>query len=856
MIALTALAVPIIVHLHRRRKSKVIDWAAMQFLSHSLVNRRRGLTLEHFALLLCRCLLVVLFVLAMSRPQLTSESDLRLIPAALLGSVGLIALAWVTVIKSELWKRLTTAGFALVLIALAVGLAMTGNQPLPQWDQPRDVAIVIDASSSMNVEIDGESNFRRACEEARLLVDNLPGGSTVSMLLAGPVITTPLSAQANLRRAADEVTELNATGGGTNLRRAIEQSRTVLEKSPNDHKQIVVFSDNQLRSWQQLGSEADSKPTGDAPKRDAGKTDGQPDKGADARKRDDTGDKPDKSIEVFCRALPLPVDLKDVSVTGLELDAGIVSVHRPVRLVANLLNGGSTDAANFDLELLVNDKVVQIEPVRQLAKNSKTSVDFKQTFDQPGWNIVSARIKGQDRLRDNDVFHRVVHVAADLPVLIVNGDTTNQPFRRPATFLQLALDPAGVDEQIGKEKERTQFTTVDAIDAAEILQVDSLFDYQVILLCDVPRLPTRTADQLASYVEQGGGLWVIPGERCQRDFYNAWSITSTGKPLLPMQMMEWIVGGPGKDKPLELDFDSVSHVTLDPLLETGQHDLSELQVSAHWKFGDWPTDQPSHVAARLTNGDPLLIEHSVGRGRVLVTSVSFESLESNLISRISFPVLAHLWVEYLAATDEIDLNCQPHRNLLVRLDASDLPTDQRMTLTTPDGTRRPVVATVSDEDHQVSVEVGMAAAPGIYQLTYEARGDKTEVPFAVLCDEDEFDLTAASDSKLDELGQGLQIKWIADVDQIDKIARGSIEGIELWKYFVVGALAMIVIEVVVVRWILWRRRASSNSKSKQPPVAFPWQVSPFPIDCEVASDRDQQTHGSIDSLPPLVEAIR
>ena len=271
--------------------------------------------------------------------------------------------------------------------------------------------------------------------------------------------------------------------------------------------------------------------------------------------------------------------------------------------------------------------------------------------------------------------------------------------------------------------------------------------------------------------------------------------------------------------------------------------MSELQVSAHWTLDVRTTDQPFHVAARLTNGDPLLVEHSVGRGHVLVTSISFDSLESNFISRISFPVLAHLWVNYLAATDEIDLNHQPHRNLLVRLDASDVPTDQPMTLNTPDGAQRPVVATALEEDGQWSVEVGLADAPGVYQLAYEAQGDKTMIPFTVLCDGDEFDLTAASDRKLDELGQGLQIKWIANVDQIEKIARGSIEGIELWNYFAVGALAMIVIEVVVMRWILWRRQATTISNSSQPrSVALPWQPSTSQID-------------SIDSLPPLVEAV-
>lgn len=846
MTALTALAVPIIVHLHRRRKARVIDWAAMQFLSHALVHRRRGLALEHLLLLLSRCLLIVLFVLAMARPQLTSASDLRSFPASLMGLVGLVLLAWATVINGKLWKRLAAAGLGVSLFASAVALAMAGNRPLPQWDQPRDVAVVIDASSSMKVEIDGKSNFQRALEEARLLVDNLPGGSTVSMLVAGPVITQR-SAQANLRRVADQLAKLDATGGGTNLHRAIEQSRSALEKSPNAHKQIVVFSDNQLRSWQRVASDADFHPT-----HHTARTARQP------GHEPESGDESKRGIEVFGRTLPLPSDLKDVSVTGLEFDAGTLSVHRPVRMVVELFSGGSVGVVEFQLELLVNEKVIQTEPVFQLAPQSRTSVAFQHTFDRPGWHTVSARIKGEDRLHDNDIFHHVVHVAADLPVLIVNGDSTNQPLLRPAAFLQLALDPTSLNERPADTEDKwSPFTKVDLIDAAEIQRLDTFSEYQVILLCDVPRLPSEVADRLASFVEKGGGLWVLPGERCQPDFYNAWTNAMPGESLLPVELLERVVGDPNVDEPLELDFDSVSHVKLDSLLETGQHDLSELQVSAYWKLGDPLADQPAHVAARLTNGDPLFVEHSIGRGRVVVASISFDRLESNLISRVTFPVLTHLLVEHLAATDGIDLNHRPHRNLLVRLNASDLPTAKPLMLNAPDGSQRTVMATATEEDAPLSVEVGMAATPGVYQLACEAQGDEKVVPFTVLCDEAEFDLTVASDRKLKELGRDLQIEWIADVDQIAKLARGTSQGVEVWKFFAVCALAMIVIEVVVMRWIWWRRRATNNPNSAQPTwVALPWQASSFPIDSNPTPGRDKPSHGASDPLPPPLEAVK
>ncbi|MFN9035612.1 MAG: BatA domain-containing protein, partial [Planctomyces sp.] len=68
LVASSALIVPIIIHLRRHRKVRIVDWPAMQFLSQSMLIRRRGLRLEEFLLLFLRCLIILLFALAMARP--------------------------------------------------------------------------------------------------------------------------------------------------------------------------------------------------------------------------------------------------------------------------------------------------------------------------------------------------------------------------------------------------------------------------------------------------------------------------------------------------------------------------------------------------------------------------------------------------------------------------------------------------------------------------------------------------------------------------------------------------------------------------------------------------------------------
>jgi hypothetical protein len=60
--------VPILIHLLNRRRYKVVDWAAMDFLLRAMRKNRRRVRFEQWLLLACRCLVLALLGLALSRP--------------------------------------------------------------------------------------------------------------------------------------------------------------------------------------------------------------------------------------------------------------------------------------------------------------------------------------------------------------------------------------------------------------------------------------------------------------------------------------------------------------------------------------------------------------------------------------------------------------------------------------------------------------------------------------------------------------------------------------------------------------------------------------------------------------------
>ena len=64
---LAAAAIPIIIHLLHRQRTRPINWGAMMFLQESAVLQKRRRNIEHWLLLLLRVALLALLALALAR---------------------------------------------------------------------------------------------------------------------------------------------------------------------------------------------------------------------------------------------------------------------------------------------------------------------------------------------------------------------------------------------------------------------------------------------------------------------------------------------------------------------------------------------------------------------------------------------------------------------------------------------------------------------------------------------------------------------------------------------------------------------------------------------------------------------
>ncbi|MCW1883577.1 PA14 domain-containing protein [Luteolibacter flavescens] len=620
---LGAVAIPIVIHLVRRQAAKPIDWGAMRFLFDTVAMRRRKMEWEDLLLMAARCLLLGLVALAIARPFVPPDSSVPwmfVLPAALVG-IALFGGSFVLGGKGKWILRMSS----IVLLLAAVGLVFmerTLNLKRFEASGRRDVALVIDASSSMDLSLDGRTVFSKAVEEAKQLVKDAPRGTAFLVVLGGPApeakTAAPLTHRADVLGVLDS---LKLIGGTFRAHEALGVATLGLAEGTNASKEIIVFTDAQRagwrfdnpNAWDGLGEAWQAMPS-----------------------------KP----KLLLRDYGVSPTLRNVSIAGIDFSRSVVGTDREVTLRVTVENTGTEAVTPGAVSLEIGGAKTGEKPVGLLVAGQRESVEFSHRFSQPGPQAITVRIDARDDLAADDEAERVVNVRANLPVLLVDGNPAGSFFERAAGYSALALAPTS-DLRRGKTAGKDYLMDPEVIPAPELKDGD-LEGRAVIVLADVPRLPERLASKIAAAVNDGAGLMIIAGPRAEAAFYNQW--TGGDGPLLPMPLGDVAVDADGVS-PSPATF---LHEAVALFKDEKNSDLATAKVKQWRKTGEAIGGVP--VAAFL-NGDPFLAAKNYGNGRTLLATCAFDARSGNLPALRGFVPLVHELVAWSAGRG-VDLNVE------------------------------------------------------------------------------------------------------------------------------------------------------------------------------------------------------
>ena len=625
------------------------------------------------------------------------------------------------------WFLLLLRCAALALLMLAFARPFFRAAALAAvTDGAREVVILLDRSYSMGY----ADRWDRAKDAARDAIDGLAADDRATLILfdsgaeAGPRSTTDRASLTGLVNNA----ELGA--GVTRYGPALKLAEGIFEGSDLPRLEAVLITD-----FQRVGVESAS------------------------------------GVRFPSGTVLTPIGVgggdaavANVSVAGVLFNREYFSGRERVVVAARLTNRGAAPVTGLDVALEMDGREVETLTA-DLPPNGSTTVDFAAVTlgDAP---MAGAVRTAADALPTDDVFNFVVTPGQVVRVLVVGSD-------RASTDANLFLTRAlGIGTAPAFD---VRTTTSGGFDAAD------LEGRQVVILNDAPAPSGQTGEALEAFVEGGGGVLVVAGER------SAWP--ADGPDLLP-----GVVGSPADrdGRGGSIGFVDYSHPVFEVFAAPRSGDVTTARFFRYRPVEPGPA---AVVLARFDDGNPALSERRVGRGTVLLWASSIDSYWNDLAKKPVYLPFVHRLTEYLGAYT-------PPTPWFSAGQVLNLA-EQEVVLGTG-GLAGAEYVVMSPSGARIPVDVGERAGfidldeQGFYEVHDASAAETDPLTLAVNVDLAESDLSAVDPEELASALTGRVGGERADAAPPREVGAADLERRQaIWWYLLVAAFLLLVAETVV-----------------------------------------------------------
>jgi hypothetical protein len=689
--------VPLVLHMMQTRKRVQIPFPTLRFLQLAQKQSSRRIKIENFLLWLIRTLIMLFLGMAFAMPILRKE-----------------------------------------------GFAWLG-------DSPRDVAIVIDASYSMDYNTGRDTVWNKSLDAARSIIEGLGENDRFCLYLAREQPEALVSEPVGDKEMGLGRLETIETGSGSSqLAPAVAAAVKALRKDQRGRElELHVITDNQALPWDSFGG--------------VGKGGG----GGSAWDPDLLDDRTGLFVTLLGVSAP-----ENTGPAAVELLPPIVRPGSPAQVNATLTRTGQ--GAQSAATLFING-----EQRARRAIGGDSSGGSAPTFVLPPLpvGVHEARIETpSDNLPIDDAFHFLVRVEEQRPTLCVG--TSEDTF-----FVRTALRTAA-----GRDAAPPLVVSPDQVGG------EPLDQFACIILCNALPVPGQAIGALEEFVRGGGLLVIFPGMRASVDSYTSWNCLP-GKPVavseVPLSMRRRI-----------LSWDKPRHAMLRSLRKGG--DVPPLTVRRSLVWEKLPAETETLVSAG--SGQPFLLDRPFGDGRVLLFAVPADRSWSDFpLSPFYLPLLVQ-GIDYSAGLG----SKEPYYWAGETLPLTGLvPEGSRgVSLIGPNKREVPIRSAMQDGRTRLFAED--LVEPGIYTLSgpglpADAKG------FAVNLRRHESDLTPLAPGALDERLGVKRLQVATDLASLERLVEEHRLGRAYGEHLLWAALILAIIEFSLAN-ILLRKSSTLSEK--------------------------------------------
>ncbi|HEY3841025.1 MAG TPA: BatA domain-containing protein [Bryobacteraceae bacterium] len=285
------------------------------------------------------------------------------------------------------------------------------------------------------------------------------------------------------------------------------------------------------------------------------------------------------------------------------------------RVLATIAGFGTEPAAR-KATLLLNGKVMESKTV-QVPAGGRADVEFLTLDASYGSNRGEVRIDGGDSFPDDDHFYFSVERSDPRPALFLRNSSDTRSLTYFKTAMEAAREPA------------FNLETAPAEQAANL----NLSKFAFIVVCDTGNLPAGLEQNLESYTNGGGQVFVILG----RSFASGGTVPVAGLRA----------DGAHYTASEAVRFQTVAYAdgTYPPIRRGNLWDGVRFYQSVVVEPGS------ARVLAKLADDTPLLLEQSLGEGRVLVFASPIDNIGNDFPVSTAFVPFIEQTADYLGGLD-------------------------------------------------------------------------------------------------------------------------------------------------------------------------------------------------------------
>ena len=677
----------------------------------------------------------------------------------------------------------------LLRIALLVLLALALAQPfLARGTGGRDIkaVILLDNSYSMGTEHERTARFQAGKELASAVMDVLPDGSQVALMVSCPPRGAPPPLLSDDReRLRRDILKAPLSQARADMTAAVDRAYELLAKEKATTQEIYVVTDLQRNAWPEPPP-------------------------------DDPASRPKvvpNLVVIDCGR----EDHHNLAVAELIVRGGARVRARHITLQAKIHNyTAKTTAVNTTLYV---DRAKQANQQLDIPPQLTATASFNHVFAEPGihsgWIQIDDDSLAVDNRRDF-----CIEIQDHIPALLLRQDVPGIPHLDPAFFIAKALDPFSDDAS--QTRSLVQTTAM----PLEQISHDLLTQHKVVVLADPGPLRRSQIAVLRRYVRHGGRLVVFLGPSVRPNDLNALlNAEEPANALMPVTVHEPAVGAVSRR-----DFQSLVAVDYDHSALRIFKGYRLPQSVKVWNYAptEVPEDSPTRILIGLSDANPFLLENHFGDGRVLLFTTTTDPDWSNLAASRFFLPLIHSLVYYLTEREEIESTHVVGRPVAITL--RDVNHAVTLEVSDPDGEVAQVKAIPSGGATRASFEQTDKAGPYTYVVldpaaptdkAPEAAKAEAQSAFAVNIDSTESDLAKIPTPELDKLLRGRSLYFAASAAELNAVVARMREGIPLRNILLYIVLFIAVFESFFANRVMPALQEAEEARTAPAPGAAP-----------------------------------